>query len=88
MAYTDRVEHQVEIRPNGLIQVRAELVIERDGVEIARTYHRHVVEPGQDVSQQPPMVQTIAPVIWTDQVVEDYRRKKQESQLPAIIKES
>ena len=43
------------------IEVRMATVITRDGVEISREYHRHVVEPDQqDLSQEHPDVQAIA----------------------------
>ncbi|GAG96712.1 unnamed protein product, partial [marine sediment metagenome] len=39
---------QIEVTRDGTIQVRrADLIIE-DGVEIAKTYHRHVLNPGDE----------------------------------------
>ena len=46
MALTERTEiGSINVLPMGQIQVRTDTIIERDGVEISRTYHRHVVEP-------------------------------------------
>ena len=50
MAITKRTELKEEILPNKVIQIRTTTVIEEDGVELARSHHRHVVHPGQDLS--------------------------------------
>ena len=43
------------------IEVRMATVISRDGVEVSREYHRHVVEPTQqDLSMEEDSVQAIA----------------------------
>lgn len=62
----------IEITENGHIQVRIATVIEKDGVEISRTYHRNAIPPGEDVSGQDPKVQAIANVIWTPEVIASY----------------
>ena len=49
MALTEKTEiGSIEVLPMGQVQVRTDTIIEKDGVEISRSYHRHVVEP--DVS--------------------------------------
>lgn len=63
----------IEITENGHIQVRTATVIERDGVEISRTYHRNAIPPGSDVSNEDPKVQAIANAIWTPEVVAAYQ---------------
>ena len=66
------------------IQVRKADVIEKDGVEIARSFHRHVIVPGSvaagstaltptDISGEDPEVQTIANAVWTADNKEAYR---------------
>jgi hypothetical protein len=73
MALTERVEiGSRDVLPDGQIQVRTDTVIERDGVEISRAYHRHVVVPGQDVSGEDAGVQTIANAIHTPAVIAAY----------------
>ena len=64
---------KVELVENNSIQVRTSTVIERDGTEISRSYHRHVVCPGEDVSNEDPKVQAIANAIWTEEVIAAYR---------------
>jgi len=55
------------------IQVRTATIIEKDDTEISRTFHRHVVSPGDDVSNEDPKVQAIANAIWTDEVIAAYQ---------------
>ena len=74
MAITKRTEEdKIEIvGTHKIIQVRTATVIEEDGVEISRSFHRHVVAPGADVSGESAEVQAIAAVMHTDAVVEAY----------------
>ena len=73
MAITKRLEHKEEILPNQVIQIRTTTVVEEDGVELARSYHRHVVAPGDDVSGEIQEVQDIAAALWTDEVISAYQ---------------
>ena len=63
----------IEILENNTIQIRNANIIERDGIEIAKTYHRHSLSPGDDVSNEDSRVQAIASVIWTEEVVNAYK---------------
>lgn len=80
MAITKRTELKEEILPNQTIQIRTTTVIEEDGVELARSHHRHVVYPGQDVSGEAQEVQDIAAALWTADVVTAYNASIAESQ--------
>ena len=73
MAITKRTELKEEILPNQIIQIRTTTVLEEDGVELARSHHRHVVVPGQDVTGEPQEVQDIAGVLWTSGVIAAYQ---------------
>ena len=66
------------------LQVRRADVIEKDGVEIARSFHRHTLEPGTvaagstaltptDISGEEPIVQSVANAVWTVDAKEAYR---------------
>jgi hypothetical protein len=69
MALTERTEEdKIEILADGTMQIRTATVIERDGVEISRTYHRHVIQPDVDTTTQTPKVQLIAGAVWTPEV--------------------
>lgn len=54
------------------IQVRTATVIERDGVEISRSFSRHVVAPDADITGESPEVQAIAAAVHTDEVKAAY----------------
>jgi len=75
MALTERtVEDKIEIVGDYKhIQVRTANVIERDGVEISRSFHRHVVAPGDDVSGESSEVQAIAAAVHTAEVIAAYQ---------------
>ncbi len=73
MAITKRFEYKEEILPNQVIQVRTTTVVEEDGVELGRSYHRHVVVPGDDVSGEVQEVQDIAAALWTAEVISAYQ---------------
>ena len=84
MAFTEHVEYKEEVLPNQVIQIRRADVIKKDGVEVGRTYHRNVVVPGQDVSDQPAEVQAIAAALWTAEVVAAYEAQVSDSGLPSF----
>jgi predicted regulator of Ras-like GTPase activity (Roadblock/LC7/MglB family) len=63
----------IEVLQNNTIQIRNANIIEKDGVEIARTYHRHVLSPGDDITNEDSKVKTIANAIWTEQAVNAYK---------------
>ena len=66
------------------VQVRTATIIKEDGVELNRSFHRHVLNPGTvaagstaltvtDVSGEDAGVQAIFNAIMTDEVKEAYR---------------
>jgi len=63
----------VELVQTNHIQVRTANIIERDGIEVTRTFHRHVLAPGDDVTNQDPKVQAIANAVWTAEVIAAYQ---------------
>lgn len=74
MALTEEtVEDKIEIvGPYKHIQVRTANIIKRDGVEISRTFHRHVVAPDSDVSGESADVQALAAQFHTDAIKAAY----------------
>ena len=63
----------IELVETNHIQVRTATIIEKDGTEIARTFHRHVKHPGDDITNEDPKVQAIANAIWTAEVISAYQ---------------
>ena len=86
MALTERCENdKIEIVGQyKAVQVRCATVIERDGVEVTRSFHRHVLHPGTldaednlvetDLSGEDADVQAICNAAWTDAVKESWRQ--------------
>ena len=74
MALSERtVEDKIEIVGDYKhIQVRTATVIERDGVEISRSFSRHVVAPDADITGESAEVQAIAAAVHTDEVKAAY----------------
>ena len=85
MALTeDTVQDKIEIVGDFKhVQVRTATVIKRDGVEISRSFHRHVIAPGDDVSGEPAEVQAICAAVHTAEVIAAYQAHVANSQLGA-----
>tara|TARA_R100000306_G_C4371133_1_gene140018 strand:- start:681 stop:917 length:237 start_codon:yes stop_codon:yes gene_type:complete len=61
-----------EILADGQIQVRHDTHILEDDVLVSVSYHREVISPGQDVSNQPEEVKRLAKLEHTDEVIKAY----------------
>jgi len=68
---------KIEVVENGSVQVRTATVIKRDGVEINRSFHRHVLAPGDSLDGQDARVSAIATATWTDEVVTAYQASQE-----------
>ena len=55
-----------------VIQVRTATIIAEDGVEISRSFSRHVVAPDADITGESAEVQAIASAVHTDEVKAAY----------------
>ena len=87
MAITKTTEvGQVEVvGEHKAVQVRTDTVIKEDGTELSRTYHRHVLHPGNldgsdnlvdtDISGEDSSVQAIANAVWTQAVKDAWKAK-------------
>ena len=63
------------------VQVRTATVIIEDGVEISRSYHRHVIAPTDDYSNEASEVQAVCQAVFTPEVIEAF--KNRENELPS-----
>ena len=85
MALTERSENdKIEVvGPYKAVQVRRADIIERDGVEITRSFHRHVLNCGSldadnnlvdtDISGEGADVQAVCNAVWTQAVKDAYK---------------
>ena len=62
MALTEEtVQDKIEIiKPFNMLQIRTATIIKKDGVEISRSFHRHVVAPDADTSGESDDVKALA----------------------------
>ena len=84
MALTERTEEdKIEIvGAFKAVQVRTATVIERDGVEISRSFHRHVVQPGDDTSSESAEVQAICAAVHTSEIIAAYQASQTGAETP------
>lgn len=54
----------INVDENNKVHVRQATKVLRDGEEIAKTYHRWVLSPGDDISGQDARVQAICNAVW------------------------
>ena len=81
MALTEKtIIDKIEVLESNSIQVRTANIIEKDGIEITRTFHRHVVHPNQDISGEDAKVQAVANAVWTEEIIEEYKQKQNQNQ--------
>ena len=84
MALTETQENdKIEVVNKWNIQVRNATIIKKDGVELTRSFHRKVLNPGEldasdnlvdtDISSEDADVQAICNAAWTTQVKADYK---------------
>ena len=85
MALTEQeLQDKIEIvSEHKMIQVRTATIIKRDGTEISRSFHRHVVVPctkdsgswaDTDISGESTEVQAIANAVWTSTIKTAYQQ--------------
>ena len=63
----------IEAIENGCVQVRTATRILDDGKVISQSFHRHVVAPGDDYSNEDPRVQAICAAVQTPEVIAAYK---------------
>jgi hypothetical protein len=64
------------------LQVRVATRIKEDGVLLSQSYHRHVVEPGDDLSGEDAMVQSIGNALHTSAVITAWNDYKESMAIP------
>ena len=66
------VVDRIEVLEMGQIQVRTATIIDEDGTQISRTFHRHVLNPGADLTGETERVTGIANATWTAEVLSNW----------------
>jgi hypothetical protein len=73
MLTKETVVDRIEALENGFVQVRTATRIMEDGKVLSQSFHRHVVAPGQDYSQEDPKVQAMCAAVHTPEVIAAYQ---------------
>ena len=65
----------IGILEDGQLQIRrSRRVYDNDGTtKLSEQYHRHVLGPGDDTTQEDARVRAVAALLWTPAVVQAYR---------------
>ena len=69
----EKIVDWIEIAESGCVQVRTATRIIDDGVVIANSFHRHIITPGDDYSQEDAKVQAICAAVHTPEVIAEYQ---------------
>ena len=72
---------RIEIVENGTVQIRQATILTEDGNQIARTFHRWCIAPGEDYSAQEQQVQDICKVAHTPEVIAAYKAQQEANKL-------
>jgi len=64
------------------VQCREATVVSEDGVELSRSFHRHVLHPDSDISAEPQETQDICNAVWTDEVKSAWTAFQEAQALP------
>jgi hypothetical protein len=88
MALTEKtIIDKIEILENNCVQVRTANIIEKDGLEISRTFYRHVLAPSNDISQEDAKVQAVANAIWTEKIIATYLELQNQNKIQNHIQD-
>jgi len=58
------------------IQCRTATIVKEDGVELSRSFHRHVLHPDSDISGESDEIKGMASALWTDEVKAAWAEKQ------------
>ena len=66
---------KIEVTQNGALQIRHRhsIIDTETGAEKAASFHRHVANPGDDVTGECERVKAIAAAVWTDECIAAYQ---------------
>ena len=76
---------RIEVVENGTVQVRQATIITEDGNQISRTFHRWVITPSQDYSDQEDKVKAICQVTHTPEVIAAYQAQQEANRLGSAL---
>lgn len=79
MAITEtKIVDQITVIEDGAVFYREATRVLREDVEIAKTYHRSSLTPGQDLTGVPDNVAAICNIVWTPEVIAAYNASQEQ----------
>jgi len=66
------------------VQIRTATVIDEDGAELSRSFHRHIVSAGDDYSNESAEVQAICAAVHTRDVIAAKAKHDKDSELGGV----
>lgn len=82
MALTERkIIGRIDIGEDEQIGIREDTIIERDGIEVLRTYWRTVLAPGDPIPEriQNTRITAVTNALWTANVVRAFRERREQA---------
>jgi len=78
MALSEKVIFgKIEILEDGQIQLREDIIVMRDNIEITRMFHRRVIEPDENHNETDSRLVSVINAIWTPEIITKYKRDKE-----------
>lgn len=88
MSLTEKtIVDKVEVLENGIIQVRQANIIEKDGKELMRNFHRYTLAPGADLTDQDSKIIAIANAVWTEEILSAYQTSQERALFNTFVQE-
>lgn len=75
----EKIVDKIEILEDGTILVREVIRVFKDDIKIAETYHRASFAPDEEITNMPENIVSLASVVRTQEVIDNYNLKKQEA---------
>jgi hypothetical protein len=79
----ETVVDQITVTENGSVFYREATRIMEDGKELSKTYHRSSLAPEADLTGVPANVVAICNVVWTPEVIANYKAQQEANKLGA-----
>lgn len=64
----------------GRMRIKRVDLILKDGEEVSRRYHRHVINPDSDISNATAEIKAITKAFWTKEVKDKWKEEKEKTE--------
>jgi hypothetical protein len=70
---------KIDILEDGRLEVRNDTIIERDGRELIRLFHRRVLDPSLTNTETDERLRRVITAVWTSEVITEFERKRRQA---------